>query len=265
MDQLIETERRGATTTLWLNRPHKLNAFDPMLIQAFGAAMRAAAHDPETRLVVIRGRGNRFCAGMDIGIFDLLRKFGANDPRVRDFMYNLQRELITSIERAEKPVISAAHGLCLGAGFELSLACDIRLAVAGTAYALPEVRLAVIPEAGGCHRLARHIGVSRAKEIAMTGRRVLAEEAAAIGLVHRIVPDEAALDAAIMEYGDMFAQCGPLAVGLIKRVIDTGFELGPDAGLDHEVQSGNVLYASTDANEAYAAFTEHRKPKFRGA
>jgi enoyl-CoA hydratase/carnithine racemase len=262
------TERRHdpERRILWitLDRPDKLNAFDQAMFDGLEAALGAAAEDDDVRVVAITGRGRAFSAGMDIALFGTLRGRGLNNPKVRAFLRRAQHVLVEQIEVLEKPVICAAHGICAGAGLELAIACDLRIAARDTRFSLPEVRLGVIPEAGGCHRLARLIGLARAKELVMTGRAITAEEALGAGLVHQVVPRTEDLEAAVHAYADEIDACGPLAVGLAKRVLNDAFGMAPRSGLELEHLAGNTLYQSEDAHEGFEAFAQRRKPRFQG-
>lgn len=262
----IERRRDPERGILWitLDRPDKLNAFDRAMFDALAAAIDAAAEDDGVRLVAIGGRGRAFSAGMDVALFETLRTAGLNSPEVRAFMRRAQHVLVEQIEALEKPVIAAVRGVCAGAAFELAIACDFRIAAEDARFSLPEVRLGVIPEAGGCHRLARLIGLARAKELVMTGRTITAQDALCAGLVHQVVPRPEDLEAAVLAYAAAFASCAPLAVGLAKRVLNETFGMAPRSGLELEHLVGNTLYQSDDAREGVAAFLGRRRPRFRG-
>ncbi len=261
--KIVATSIKDGVMTITLNNPEMLNRFTFDMFEQFGAALNEAKDD-SVHAVIINGEGRLFCAGLDINIFKYLKEAGLHSPKVRDFMRMAQDVFVERIENLEKPVIATIHNVCFGGGFEIAMACDIRIVTADVRMACPEVKLGVIPEAGGCHRLARLIGLGRTKEIIMTGREVGAEEAERIGLVNKVVATREDLAAAALEYVDMFAKCGPLAVGLAKKTIDAAFGLEPKAGLELEYLVGNVLYATAEAEEGYRSFMEKRKPNYRG-
>jgi enoyl-CoA hydratase/carnithine racemase len=263
-EDLVLTSTRDGVLRVTLNRTDRLNTFDAPMIEAFAAAIGEAHARPDIDAVLIDAKGRVFSAGMDVALFETLREEGLHNPGARAFLRRAQNSLVERIEALEKPVICAIHGVCAGAGLELAIACDIRVASADAQLSLPEVRLGVIPEAGGCHRLSRLIGLGRAKEMVMTGRPVDAAGAERIGLVHRLVALRDELDEAALSYVAEFRQCGPLAVGLAKQVIDKAFGMDPRSGLDLEYMTGNTLYATADAHEGYRAFVEKRRPAFRG-
>jgi enoyl-CoA hydratase/carnithine racemase len=263
-DGIVLVAEREGVLTVTLNRPAKLNTFDEAMIEAFGAAIERAHADTAIDVVIVNGNGRAFSAGMDVGLFTILREWGLHSTRARAFLRRAQSIFVERLEALEKPVICAIHGTCAGAGLELAIACDVRLASAEAKLSLPEVRLGVIPEAGGCHRLSRLIGLGRAKEMVMTGAAVEAAEAERIGLINQVVATPEALEEAALAYVARFRECGPRAVGLAKQVIDRAFGMEPRAGLDLEYMTGNTLYATDDAHEGYRAFVEKRAPEFRG-
>lgn len=261
---LIAQELSDGILTITLQRPDKLNTFDMEMLEAFGRAVETARDDDGVRAVIIKGSGRAFCAGMDITIFQTIRELGLMQPRVRTLFQKIQRVLVENLELLEKPIICAIHGACTGAGLELAMACDVRIAARDARLSLAEVRLGVLPDSGGCHRLARLIGIGRAKEIVMTGRFVDAVQAERIGLVNRLV-DANALDQAAIEFAKEFTTVGPLAIGVAKRVIDGAYGLSPRAGLELEYLAGHALYWTEDADEASRAFLEKRAPIYRGS
>ena len=260
----VKVEVENGIQFITLNRPERLNTFTLEMFDAFGAAIDQAHRNEKVRGVVIAGAGRVFCAGLDINLFTLLHDKTIHNPTGRDFLRMAQDVFIEKIEALEKPVICCWHGVAAGGGFEIGIGCDFRIMTRDARAGCTEVRLGVIPEAGGCHRLSRIVGLGRAKELVMTGKMIGAEEAERIGLVNRVVPTQQDLKPAAIEFLNQFKACGPLAVGLAKKAIDRSFGMDPRAGLELEVLTGNVLYATEDAYEGYRAFIEKRKPKYRG-
>ncbi len=160
-------------------------------------------------------------------------------------------------------MIAALHGYVFGVGLELALACDFRLAAEGTELALPEVKLGMIPGSGGTQRLVRLIGLGRAKDMIMRGRRIGAEEALSLGLVTEVVP-EAELDAAVARLVDELSALSPLALETAKRVLNSAYDGPLEAGLQLEGLAYGILRTSHDFREGVEAFVEKRKPEFEG-
>jgi len=256
---LVLAEQHGAVRHVVLNRPEKRNAFNADLVLAVGEALRAAADDPETRCVVLRGGGPMFSSGMDLGA---LADLGARPEHLRPF----RRACIEAwnlAESMEKPVVAQLQGACIGGALELALACDLRVAAEGTVLGMPEVRLGLIPDVGGSSRLPQVVGLGRAKELVMTGKLVDAAEAERIGLVNRVAP-AADLEAATQGLVDELAACAPVAVGLVKRVLDASARPALSATLELEVALQERCAHTQDFAEGARAMTERRPPEFAG-
>jgi enoyl-CoA hydratase/carnithine racemase len=256
---LVLTEQRGAVRHVVLNRPEKRNAFNADLVLAVGEALRAAADDPGTHCVVLRGEGPMFSSGMDLraladmsGTADLLRPF----RRACIEAWNLA-------ESMEKPVVAQLQGACIGGALELALACDLRVAAEGTVLGMPEVRLGLIPDVGGSSRLPQVVGLGRAKELVMTGKLIDAAEGERIGLVNRVVP-AADVDAATQGLVDELMACAPVAVGLAKRVLDASARPALSTTLELEVALQQRCASTQDFAEGAAALRDKRQPEFAG-
>jgi enoyl-CoA hydratase len=170
---------------------------------------------------------------------------------------------MAAVERMSKPTIAAINGYALGGGLELALACDIRIASENAQVGLPEVSLGTIPGFGGTQRLSRAVGAALAKELIFTGRRVKADEALRIGLVNKVVP-LAELMATAKQLARDIAANGPQAVRLAKEVIDDGLQTDLDSGLRLEEKAFGLTFATRDQKEGMAAFSEKRKPVWKG-
>src|ERR687894_3161228 len=259
MSDLVLTEDRGAVRHVVLNRPEKRNAFHDELVLATGAALRAAADDPDVRCVVVRGNGPMFSSGMDLGA---LAALAAAPERLRAF----RRDCLEAWNLAEempKPVICAIQGGCIGGALELALACDFRVLAADAVVGMPETRIGLIPDVGGSSRLPQVVGLGRAKELVMTGKLIGAEEAERIGLANRVAPAED-LDAAVQALADELLACAPLAVGLAKRVLDASARPALSTTLELEVLAQERCAATADFAEGARAFREKRQPEFSG-
>ncbi len=256
---LVLTEDHGAVRHVVLNRPEKRNAFDGALVDATGAALRAAADDPAVRCVVVRGAGPMFSSGMDLGSLAAL----AGAPEHLRAFRSRCLEAWNLAEEMTKPTICQIHGACIGGAMELALACDLRVVAADAVIGLPETRVGLIPDVGGCSRLPAVVGLGRAKELIMTGKLIGGEEAERIGLANRIAPADE-LDEATGALVDELLACAPVAVGLAKRVMDASARPALSTTLELEVAMQERCAATADFAEGAAAFREKRQPAFSG-
>ncbi len=255
---LLRVERLGSTAWLILDRPEAANALSRALVARLRAELTTLASVTDLTSVVIAGvEGKAFCAGADL---KERRTMSLDDTRT--FLDDLGA-LVNAIADFPRPVIAALSGAALGGGLELALACDFRVADATASLGLAEVRLAIIPGAGGTQRLSRLCGVAVAKDLVLTGRRIDATTALALGLVARVVP-AGALRSAVTELTDQLATAGPLALAQAKRAVDNGFNLPMAEALALERQCYEVVLTSEDRNEGLRAFAEKRPARFSG-
>ena len=235
-----------------------LNLFTGALVLELRDALDRLERADDVRAVVVSGRGERaFSAGSHVGEFEDQAGDAGRDR------HKLDQDVWRQLADLPVPTLAAIEGHCLGGGLELALCCDIRIASETAKLGLPEVRLAVIPGSGGTQRLPRVVGATRAKELILTGRRLTAAEAEAIGLVNRVVPGGRAV-AVADEIGAEIASAGPVAVREAKRLIDTALERDITDGLEAEFEASERIFATEDMVEGARAFFEKRDPDFAG-
>ena len=257
-DSLI-AENTGAVARLTFNRPEKHNAIDYAMWRGIRAAMEAFAAEGAVRVIVVRGAGGRaFSAGADISEFESRRGRDTLDA------YNRAAgEAYAALSECVKPTIARIEGYCIGGGLGLALGCDLRIAAEGARFGIPAARLGLGYEYAGLKTLVDLVGPAAAKEILFTARRFDAREAAAIGLVNRVV-DPAGLDAAVGECAATIAENAPLTVRACKRIVA---ETLKDPGARDLALCDRLVaecYASEDYVEGRRAFMQKRRPRFRG-
>jgi 2-(1,2-epoxy-1,2-dihydrophenyl)acetyl-CoA isomerase len=259
----FETLRYGVhdgVATIELARPEKRNALNAQAFTELGDAAERASEDPGIRVVVVRGQGPSFCAGIDVALLGQLA--GTRGARFRSFVRTAQRPF-EILAQMDKPAVASVQGHAVGAGFQLALACDLRLLADDASLAILEVRFGLIPDLGGPHRLTRLVGPARAKEIVWTGRTLRSEEAERLGLANRVVVPEA-----LAKETDAFARelaaAPPLPVSLTKALINRAEETPLETELEREAQAQATCIDSEDHREAVAAFLEKRSPRFAG-
>jgi enoyl-CoA hydratase len=251
----VAVERRGDVIWCLLDRP-PLNLFEPALITALRTTFETLTRDASIRAAVLTGRGRAFAAGMNVHV---LRGLDAASART------LISELcaaIDAVHRAPFPVLAAVHGACLGAGFELALACDLRVAAADASFGLPEVRVGV-PSVIQAALLPPLIGPGRAAEMLLLGERVDAERALAWGLVNRVV-EPGALPAAVDETLAALLACGPAAVRAQKALMIRWRESDLPSAVRAGIDAFAACYSGDEPREGAAAFVEKRAPRFHG-
>ena len=260
-DELVLTSVEDGILTITLNRPDKRNAMSMEVFEATGRAFDRAA-EPEVRVVLLRGEGKVFCAGIDLSA---LAALGGNDVRT-DFpggVAHLQ-DIYMKLERIGKPSVCAIHGVAFGAGLQLATACDLRVAADDARMGLFEIRYGIIPDLTGIHRVVQLCGPSRAKDIAMTGREVGADEALRIGLVDRVVP-AADVQLTALELARTIAANAPIATAWIKRLADQAAAgQPPEENLRDIIGAQLECVTSPDFGEAFTARMEGRPPAFTG-
>jgi enoyl-CoA hydratase/carnithine racemase len=255
---LVRVELAERVATVTLDRPEALNAISTELALELAAAVEPLGVDPEVRAVVLTGAGERaFCVGAD-----LKQRAGFDDHG-----WFVQREAFrrgfAAVRRCPLPTVAAVAGFALGGGTELALACDLVVAAEDATFGLPEVRLGLVPAGGGTQLLARRVGRSAARDLVLTGRRVGAAEALALGLVDRVVPPGAVLSAAAALAAEIAANA-PTAVRMAKWALEVGADLPLEAAMEVEDQAWRRAVLSQDRREGIAAWVEKREPHWPG-
>ncbi|MEW6262007.1 MAG: enoyl-CoA hydratase-related protein [Thermodesulfobacteriota bacterium] len=241
-----------------LNRPRAFNALNNQLVTELGQALDLVETDASVGVLIVTGRDKFFGAGADLTeVIEL-----ATPAQALAFCHRVGR-VINKMESLPKPVIAAVSGLALGGGCELALACDIRIATTTARFGQPEIKLGLIPGAGGTQRLPRLVGAGRAKELLFTGDPIDAAEAYRIGLVNKIVPEGTVLDEAKALAVKLLKQ-PPLALKATKAVVNEGLNMDLKSALAHEAQHFALLFSTADQKEGVSAFLEKRPPRYKG-
>jgi enoyl-CoA hydratase/carnithine racemase len=243
---------------LTLDRP-PANSYDRAFIEELGGAIDELAADDDARVIVVRSSSEKFfSAGADVG------NFAESDADTNNDMVRLAHSVFDRFAAVEKLTIAAINGHALGGGYEIALACDVRIAAEGRyRIGLPEVTLGLLPGTGGTQRLPRLIGRGRALLLMTTGTSVTPDEAERLGMVDRLVPADE-LDAHVREVAATIAQGAPLAIAATKRAVHEGADRPLAEGLQVELEQLAPLFASEDGQEGMAAFLEKRPPSYQG-
>lgn len=255
-DFSIETLPEGALFRI--ERPGKMNALTRAVVQALGDCI-SELEARRARLLVITGAGDRaFCAGTDLGELQGLTL------EERMAKSDVARALLVRLHRSRLLSVAGMNGLAYGGGLELAIACTLRIAAPHVKMSLPEVKLALVPAYAGTQLLPALIGRARALDMLLTGRAVEAEEAHAIGLIHRIAATDSSVSDQAIAFGREITRWSPTAVAAIRACVDASGDTLSDAGLAVEREQVNTNYASADAREGMAAFLEKRPARYTG-
>uniref|UniRef100_A0A831THB3 Enoyl-CoA hydratase/isomerase family protein n=1 Tax=Thermorudis peleae TaxID=1382356 RepID=A0A831THB3_9BACT len=247
----VITERVGQVLVLRLNRPEKLNAISPQMMREIASALHEARVDESVRVVALTGNERAFSVGADIDVFAGATARDLSGPQS-------DAHLWATIWRFEKPLVAAVSGYAFGGGFELALACDLIVASETARFASPEIRLGLIPGAGGTQHLARRLGKYLAMELVLTGRELSAREAQQLGLVNRVVPLDQYLTEAL-ELAGQIASHSPEAARAAKAAIALGPEMPWDAAVAFERELFLRVFESEEARRAVREFLERRQ------
>jgi enoyl-CoA hydratase len=252
--ETIITETRGRVGLVTLNRPQALNALNSTLVRELNAALEALDADRGIGCIVITGSERAFAAGADIKEMSSLTY---PDTYLDDFITSWDR-----VAARRKPIIAAVAGFALGGGCELAMMCDIILAADTAKFGQPEIKLGVIPGAGGTQRLTRAVGKAKAMDLCLTGRMMDAAEAERAGLVARIVPAASLLEEAV-KAAETIASMSLPSVMTAKESVNRAYETTLTEGLRFERRVFHALFATEDQKEGMAAFVDKRPPAFK--
>jgi len=251
----IINETDGKIGIVKINRPDVLNAVNVETILEIEKAVKEFNDNKDILVIIITGEGKSFVSGSDIS-----RLAEMDSLKAREYSQIGQR-VLSYIENIEKPVIAAVNGYALGSGCELAMACDIRIASEKAKFGQPEVKLGLIPGHAGTQRLARYVGVGKAKELIFTGDLIDAQEAMRIGLVNKVVASDKIIEEA-KNIAHKIIDVGPTAVRLAKTVINRGIDANLTTASSYEMEAFSILFSTDEAKEGMKAFLEKRKPKW---
>jgi enoyl-CoA hydratase len=259
MANTVLSTREGAVATLTLNRPEKLNALNAELLTELGRELDVLIADTSVTCVILTGAGEKsFAAGADIA-----EMLNLTTEQARSFSEQTHH-MLAKMERAPFPVIGAVNGFALGGGCEVALACDFLYASDKAKFGQPEINLGVIPGFGGTQRLARRVGIARARELCYTGDMLTADEALRIGLVNAVVP-HAELLGKVKAVAAKIATKSRVALGQAKRVLTVGEGVPLEVANAIETQAFGQLFGTNDRREGMSAFLEKRTATFTGS
>lgn len=251
-------ERIGNIAKITLNNPASLNSMTQALLDDTHAALREVDDDPEIRAVIVTGAGRAFCAGGDLPYiltFD-------NISKSRKYIQDIAR-IVNTIVHMSKPVIAMVNGVVAGAGFSLALSCDLIFCAAAARFSQSFVRIGLIPDGSATYFLPRTIGLHRAKELMFTGDIINADKAFQIGLVNRVVEDEKLWEET-RRFAEQLARYAPIAIGLMKKILNQSDKLDLQAGIELETGIQLFCLGTEDHREGVNAFLEKRAPIFKG-
>ncbi|MDQ7028948.1 MAG: enoyl-CoA hydratase-related protein [Ardenticatenia bacterium] len=254
--------KEDGVLTITLNRPDKLNAANDTMLNELQEAFKQAGRDEEVRAVILTGAGRGFCAGQDLASVEE-RLHGGGRMDYGAHLRHTYNPLILRIRRLPKPVIAAVNGVAAGAGMSLVMACDLRVAAESASFLQAFVRVGLVPDSGSTWMLPRLIGMARATELMLTGRRISAQEALDWGLINKVVPDNALMEEVNTLAGEL-AKAPTKVIGYIKRALDFAATRPLDEALEYEADMQELAGRTEDHLEGLRAFLEKRPPTYRG-
>jgi enoyl-CoA hydratase/carnithine racemase len=259
-DLVYDVDRQARVATILLNRPARKNAFTIPMIDEWLAALTEARDDPGVGAILLRGAGDAFCSGLDLSTVD---DHGMTPLQRKEMLSEHVQHIPKLVAALDKPLIAAIRGVAVGAGMDMALMCDMRIASRTARFCESYIRVGLVPGAGGLYYLSRIVGVPKALELFLSGDFVDAAEAHRIGLVNRLVEDEE-LDAAAESFAAKLASGPPIATRMIKRALYQSARVDLETALDMISSHMAVVQSTEDSREALAAFGEKRKAVYQG-
>ncbi|MDP2952546.1 MAG: enoyl-CoA hydratase [Chloroflexota bacterium] len=256
-------QREGAVAILTLNRPEKLNALSPDMRAGVRSVVDELRADAAVRVLILTGAGRGFCSGADVGAMPGSQAQADPEEVIRRMLSHAYPFLPRVLRSLDKPIIGAINGAAVGAGFSLAMGCDIRIASENARFSAVFVRRGLVPDTGLTYFLTRAVGTARACELMFNGDFIDAREAERLGIVNKVVPQEA-LMAHCRDLAQKLAQQPPMTLGLIKHLIYRGMTSTLDDALEAEIDAQQYCLRSEDHKEAIKAFQEKREPSFKG-
>lgn len=253
---------RDSVLTITLNRPEKLNAMSAFLLKELRAALEAAKGDSNIRAVVLTGAGRGFCAGADLS--DVSAQMSESPQfSYRENLIETYNPIILTMREMPKPIIAAVNGVAAGAGMSLALACDVRIVAESASFLQAFVKIGLVPDSGSTWLLPRLIGVTRALELMLTGRKVSAGEALSLGMVNQVVPDTE-LATVVERTALELANAPTMTLGFIKQAVEFASSSTLEAALNKEAALQDLAGKTFDHGEGVAAFLSKRPPQYKG-
>lgn len=253
----VRYDIRESVAVITLDRPERLNALTVEMREALGTHFESAGRDPAVRAVLLQASGKAFCASGDVS------RMGDFTPESGRELLKLAQRMVRNLANIEKPVVAAARGAVAGIGWSMALACDMIVASDTARFSQVFRNVGLVPDGGAVWFLTQHLGALRAKELVLTGRRIDAQEAAALGLVTRVVNDDA-LDSTAWELARDLAQGPTFALGVAKKMFKLMHQPDLETLLDAEAWAQGLALLTDDHKEGVRAFFEKRKPSFQG-
>jgi len=255
-------EQNGAILKITMNRPDKLNAMTDTLLHELGDAFQCAGDDPSVRVVVLTGAGRGFCAGADLaGVVE--SGFEGDSYPYREHLINNYNPLILRMRNLPKPIIGAINGVAAGAGMSLALACDMRIAADNASFLQAFVKIGLVPDSGSTWMLPRLVGMARAVDLMLSGRKIGTQEALEIGLVNQVVPSDQLIET-VGKMAAEFAAAPTKTVGYIKQAVEFALHSTLEQALFKEADLQEMAGKTSDHAEGVAAFLQKRPPQFKG-
>ncbi|WP_066236604.1 enoyl-CoA hydratase/isomerase family protein [Anaerosporomusa subterranea] len=257
-EKTVILEKCNGVATITLNRPATMNSLNRELVDEFTAILHEVQSDGDVKAVVLTGNGRAFCAGGDLSYLASLTEPAAARGFIAD-----AGNIAAMIMNMEKPVVAMVNGVAAGAGFNLALACDIVYCAKTARFGQSFVKVGLVPDCGGMYLLPKVVGMHKAKELMFTADLIDAETALDLGVVNHVV-DDALLPETVCQFAEKLANSAPIAIGLMKRVLNRSNNLDLETVLEFEADVQALCMQTADHKEGVAAFKEKRVPQFTG-